>query len=93
MLERRRQELRWSLRIYSERQSAVLERQHLVKGFAETGSSQFGLSTGRGENSIVTEYSAFLILQLLPLVADSGSLSLRTIRIHEIGGVSTDVNL
>ena len=70
-----------------------MDRQHLVRGFVETGSSPFGLSIGRGENSLVDEYSAFMILQFLPLVADSGFLSLRTIRIHETGGDSTDVNL
>ena len=40
----------------------------------------------------MAEYSAFLILQLLPLVADSGFLSLRTIRIRATGGVPADVD-
>ena len=69
-----------------------MERQHLVRAFVETGSSPFGLSIGRDKNSILAEYSAFLILQLLPLIADSGFLSLRTIRIRATGGVPADVD-
>ena len=41
----------------------------------------------------MAEYSAFLILQFLPLVADSGFFLLSTIRILAIGGVPADVDL
>ena len=41
----------------------------------------------------MAEYTAFLIPQLLPLVVDSGSLSLRTIRICAATGVPADVDL
>ena len=50
------------------------------------------MSIGRGENSLGAEYSAFLFLHFLPLVADSGFLSLRTIRIRATGGVPADVD-
>ena len=66
--------------------------QHSVRVFVETISFPFGLSIGWGKNSLVSEYSAFLFLHFLPLVADSGLLSLRTIRIRAAGGVPADVD-
>ena len=70
-----------------------MERQHSVRGFVETESSPFGLSFGRDKNSLLTEYSSFLTLQFLPLIADSRFLPLRTIGICATASAPADFDL
>ena len=80
------------MRIQPERQSEV-HSESIQFGDSWRQDHPFGLSIGRGKNSLVADCSASPILQLSPLIADSRFLLLRTIRIHATEDVAQLVSM